>query len=215
MSYINDSLKKAQKEKDIRHIRYSSVIEGSRKEKQALGGKAFWGSLALLVLIILVFTSYSWLDLSVGNIVPATEFKGPAQIKQYNGGIDTKDLYDKAGNLLKSGRFQDAKKSYEEALGLDPGYVDALNNLGVIYMRDKDYSTAKRSFEKAILLKPVNAEPYYNLACLHAIKGEGKQGLVYLKKAVSLDKSVREWVRNDSDLENLRVLHGFKEMMSE
>ena len=214
MSTINEALKKAQKERDARHIQYSGVLEGSRKEKRAFGGKAFRCFLLLLVLILLVFTSYSWLDLSVGKIVSTTGLKGPASIKLQDRGPDTKDLYYKARHLYKNRRFKDAKKLYEEVLGLDPGYVDALNNVGVIYIRDKDYMAARRSLEKAIRLNPVYVEPYYNLACLHAIKGEVRQGLVYLKKAISLDHAVRDWAQNDTDLVNLRALPEFKEIMA-
>ena len=91
--------------------------------------------------------------------------------------------------------------------------MDALNNLGVIYIRDKDYLAAQRSFEKAIRLKPGHVDPHYNLACLHAIKGEVKQSLAHLKKAVSLDHSARDWARRDTDLTNLRGVSEFEEII--
>jgi Tfp pilus assembly protein PilF len=93
---------------------------------------------------------------------------------------------------------------------LDPRYVDALNNLGVIYIRDKEYMAAQRNFEKAARLKPDYVDAHYNLACLHAIKGEATQSLAHLKRAVSLDNSARDWAQKDTDLENLRGLPEFE-----
>ncbi|MFC1867519.1 tetratricopeptide repeat protein [Thermodesulfobacteriota bacterium] len=215
MSYINEALKKAQKERDTLHIQYSGVLEGSRKERRTFGNKGFWYSLLLLILIFLVFTSYSWLDLPDSKIFSTPEFKSPAKIGLGESDTDTKNLYNKARHLDKKGHFQDAKKLYKEVISLDPGYIEVLNNLGIIYIREKDYIAAKHSFNKAILLNPGSVESYYNLACLHAIEGEVRQGLVYLKKATSLDNAVRGWARDDSDLKNLRALPEFNDIIAE
>ncbi len=109
--------------------------------------------------------------------------------------------------------MEEARRLYEESLRLDPGYVDALNNLGVIFIGKRDYVAARRSLEKAVRLKPRYAEPFYNLACLNAIRGDIKLALAQLKKAVSLDPTVRDWARKDTDLESLRHLPEFRELM--
>jgi len=122
-------------------------------------------------------------------------------------------FYEKAMRFHKRGRLKDAKRFYQEALRLDPSFVDALNNLGVLYIRDKDYTAAQRSFEKAIQLQPGYVDSYYNLACLYAIKGEAGQSLDHLKKATSLDREAKDWARKDTDLENLRGLPEFEEII--
>jgi tetratricopeptide (TPR) repeat protein len=137
---------------------------------------------------------------------PATDTR-PETVK------DVKESYDRARLFHKNGSLQDAGRLYRETLRVDPGYVDALNNLGVIYIQEKDYLAAQASLEKAIRLKPGYVEPYYNLACLYAIKGEIGESLPYLRKAVSLDQSVRDWARRDTDLENLRGLPEFNEII--
>lgn len=123
------------------------------------------------------------------------------------------ETYDRARQFHKEGRLEEARRLYEESLRLDPGYVDALNNLGVILIRKRDYDAAQRNLEKAVRLKPKYAEPFYNLACLNAIRGELKLALAQLKKAVSLDPMVRDWARKDTDLENLKNLPEFKELI--
>jgi tetratricopeptide (TPR) repeat protein len=123
------------------------------------------------------------------------------------------ETYERARRFHTEGRLEEAKRLYEETLQLDPGHVDTLNNLGVIYMRKKDYLAAERNLEKAVRLKPRYAEPFYNLACLKAITGDTKRALAYLQKAFSLDPTVRDWAQKDADLETLRQLPEFKELI--
>jgi len=133
--------------------------------------------------------------------------------KQPESEVNAVALYEKATGFQKSGRLQEAKQLYEETLSLDPYYVDALNNLGVIHIHDKNYSAARAFFAKAIRLKPDYVDSYYNLACLHALKGELRQSLSHLKKAVSLDQSVKDWAQRDTDLQNLRGGTEFEEII--
>ena len=139
----------------------------------------------------------------------------PVQIEQAGGEKQLKALYEKAGSLFKNGQYEAAKKVYEEMLDLDPGCVDALNNIGIIDLRDRNYLSAELHLEKAIRLKPVFTEPYYNLACLNAIKGDRKRGLTYLQRAVSLNHEVRHWASNDRDLASLKDLPAFQEIIEE
>ena len=126
---------------------------------------------------------------------------------------DPETTYERARRFHKEGRIEEAKRLYEETLRLDPGHVDSLNNLGVIFLRKRDYLSAQRSLGKAVRLKPRYAEPYYNLACLNAITGDTKKAMAYLQKAVSLDPTVRDWAQRDTDLETLRQLPEFKELI--
>ncbi len=117
---------------------------------------------------------------------------------------NVKQLYYRARAFQKSGQINDAKQLYHKALKADPNYVDAMNNLGVIYLQEKDYKEAQKNFERAIRFKPENVDPYYNLACIYALKGEIKLSIAHLKKARSLNRSAKEWARTDADLQNLK-----------
>lgn len=109
--------------------------------------------------------------------------------------------------------MEDARGFYKKALMLDSNSVNALNDLGVAYMQDRDYVEAQKSFEHAIQRKPDYVDAYYNLACLHALKGEKIRSLTHLKKAISLDSSVREWARKDRDLQHLKGQPEFQEII--
>jgi len=210
MSHIHKALNKAQKEKDARYREYHGIASAAGSKPRPFSGKT--RGLTFFLLILLAFTAYLLLFFK-DTQPPIRELATHEATRQPESPVNIVALYERARLLHKNGRLHEAKRLYQEILGLDPDYVDALNNLGVIYIHDKNYSTARSNFEKAIELKPDYVDSYYNLACLHAIKGEVPQGLARLKKAVSLDRSVRDWARRDTDLKNLRGVPGFEEIV--
>ena len=211
MSYIHEALLKAQKEKDARHPRYQRTLSDTAGKPGIFSGRAVW--MISLGVILLAFALYSWLDFKEKNTVPAPEVSRPeAQSRSEDYG-KAEECYERARHLHKIGRLEDARMLYKKTLMLDPGSVYALNNLGVLYMQDKNYAEAQNSFEHAVQQRPDYVDPYYNLACLHALKGETIRSLAQLKKAVSLDTSVREWARKDRDLQSLKREPGFQEII--
>jgi tetratricopeptide (TPR) repeat protein len=108
----------------------------------------------------------------------------------------------------REGSLQKAKKLYEAALKISPDLASAWNNLGAIYMKERNYSAALSVLQKALRIKPNDADPYYNLACVYTLQKDIAQGLSYLKKAVSVDGEARNWAMTDADLKNL---HGHSE----
>jgi tetratricopeptide (TPR) repeat protein len=241
MSYINEALKKAQREKDALYLKYTGILTARGKDKKALSGRLLWVFILGVTGIFLAFGAYSWLNTSekpiaasaegakaqgnrpavptsrvsdrVQRMAQAVEPKSPAKPSRRRSAINAQSLYERGEHFRKQGRFKDAKRFYEETLKIDPDHVDALNNLGVIYFSDQDYSTAQRKFEAITRIRPGDVDAYYNLACVHAVKGELRDGLAYLKKAISLRSVVREWAREDPDMGNLHGLPEFEEIL--
>jgi tetratricopeptide (TPR) repeat protein len=237
MSFIHEALKKAQKEKDARYRKYDGIVSTPEYKPRLFSGKALW--LISFLVISLAFAGYLWLPSkriqprirepampeatrqSVRHPNPLSregegKVRGASQklLSEHPEGVaGAATLYEEARLFQKSGRLQEAKRLYEETLRLDPDYLDALNNLGVIQIHDKNYSAARAFFAKAIRLKSDYVDAYYNLACLHALNGKLTQSLSHLKKAVSLDQSVKDWARRDTDLQNLRRVPEFEEII--
>ena len=207
MSFIHDALQKAQKEKDARHREHDAIVSAAGHKPRILSRKALWG--ASFLLVSLAFAAYLWLP-SRAKQPAIREPESPEVTPQPKSVENPAAFYEKARLLQKNGRLQKAQRFYEKTLSLDPDHVDALNNLGVIYIHDKDYSAARAFFAKAIRQRPGYVDAYYNLGCLHALKGELAESLSHLKKAVTLDKSVKDWARTDSDLQNLRGVPEFE-----
>ncbi len=211
MSYIREALRKAQKEKDARYPRYQRIFFSPRRKVGIFSLRPLW--LICLLVIVLGLALYSWFDSGNKGATSAPTNPNPEVRPIPEISVNAKDLYDRARHLHKMSRLEEARRLYYKALMLDPGNVYALNNLGVIYIQEGNYLEAKKSLEDAIQQKPEYVDPYYNLACLYALKGEVMKSLAQLKRAVSLDESVSEWARKDRDLQNLRGMPGFEEIM--
>ena len=212
MSYIHEALRKAQKEKDSRSPDHHRPFSGTVKKRGVFSGRSRW--LVALGVILLAFTLYSWLDFNGKEAVTASDEKvKPTVQPERTDPVQAGEFYKRARFLQRSGRLEDAKVLYNKALMLDSNSVKALNDLGVAYMQGRDYVEAQESFEQAIQRKPDYVDAYYNLACLYALKGEKIRSLNHLKKAISLDASVREWAKKDRDLQNLKGQTEFQEII--
>ncbi len=66
--------------------------------------------------------------------------------------------------MLARTRIFEAKMWYRQALGLDPRHARALNNLGVLALREKRWPTAQKLFEKSLEQQPADAKTNYLLA---------------------------------------------------
>ena len=221
MSFINDALKKAQKEKDTHYIEYNGSLTAGRKKKSISGGRLLGFSFFIIVFLILGFFIYSILNSREDQpgftekheqIRPRTIKKVPVPASKQKEEIDAETLYSRAKNYHTEGNLQQAKIYYLESLKKDPGFLDSLNNLGILCINAKDYENGRKYLEKAVRLNPEHPDPYYNLACLFSITGEAGKSLEYLKKAVSLDNKVIEWAKKDTDLENLRGIDEFEKI---
>lgn len=127
--------------------------------------------------------------------------------------VDVKRLYSNALNYQQNGNPAMAEKVYRKILAIDPEFIMGLNNLGVICMSQKKNKEAADMFRKAIDLKAGYVDPYYNLACLYSMSGNISKSLYYLKMAVSINNSVKNWAKNDKDLEGLRMSETYKKIM--
>jgi tetratricopeptide (TPR) repeat protein len=239
MSYINEALRKAQKERDNRYEQFGGIIAACpggadhvRKRRVALFVAA---ALILLVSTLLLFAVRAPQQPPLTKKVPQSSVAGttatPAVATQPEpkamassltavqppGGTQTArgaDLrYGEALLAQRKGDFKRAEALYQKALTLDPGHVRALNNLGVIYMTQKKREKAIVVLGRAVVLKKDYVDPYYNMACLYAQVNEIKESLGYLKVAAAIDGDVLNWVKKDADMKNVAASPEFKKIM--
>ncbi|MBW6486630.1 MAG: tetratricopeptide repeat protein [Syntrophobacterales bacterium] len=126
--------------------------------------------------------------------------------------VEIKRRQEEAALAQRSGNFSTAKTLYGEILTLDEDNVEALNNLGVVYLSERKSDKALALFRRAVLLKRDYVDPYYNMACLYAQKNDIDQSLWYLKIAISIDKEVMSWVKKDADMKKVVASPKFKGM---
>ena len=210
MSYIHEALQKAQKEKDARFPKYKRILLGSKGKPGIFFSKILW--LIFLFVILLAFTVNSWFDLKNKKTLSGPKNQKTAVSDKAKASVNGADFYERARNFQKIGRLKEAQRFYKQARALEPGNVFILNNLGVIYIQQRNYSEARNSLENAIRIKPEYVDPYYNLACLYALRGKVMKSLENLKKAISVNRLVIEWARKDRDLQNMRGMPEFEEI---
>jgi len=100
-------------------------------------------------------------------------------------------LYDKLGiiQLLMDQRGA-ARKNFAQALKYDPGYVAAINNLGVVALLNKKYKTSVNYFKQALALEESNASIHVNLAEAWIGLDETDRAMTEYARALELDADV-------------------------
>ncbi len=86
-----------------------------------------------------------------------------------------------AANYFESGQTTVALDEVKQALATDPGYADAYNLRGLIYMRLNEYAQAENSFRRALGVRPNDPSVLHNqawLQCLQQKYAEADQNFV-------------------------------------
>lgn len=236
MSYINDALRKLQKEKKTRYVAYDHIVSAPGKKSEP---PQKWLSI-IGILIVLFFAAgmivllYGLEDKKVPVIhkisappvappvvaepkpnkkVELKPHKTTAKVGTTQEIAESKALFAQALERQREGKLEGAKKLYRKVVEIDQHNVQAFNNLGVIYMGEKNYKRAIMRFNNALDIKHDYVDAHYNLACLYAQKNDVPQSLFYLKNAIEFNPEVRKWAKNDGDLKALANLPEFKKLM--
>jgi Flp pilus assembly protein TadD len=75
-----------------------------------------------------------------------------------------------------------ASEYLHKALQVRPVYPEALNNLGILYLKTQRRDEAVASFEESIRVAPDFDQPYLNLARVHAIEGNPERARAVLRE---------------------------------
>ncbi len=222
MSYITDALKRSQKANDDRYFPYRGLIL-SRRRRGVRGRKRLIFGVSLVSLAFLASTAFSLIvffgqdpagkENDVTAIPPPAVYRAkinaaarqPAPLAPEHPARDADILFQAALRRQQAGDLGDAEALYRKALGIDPKNLNALNNLGVLYTSQKRDREAIDIFNTLIDARGNWADPYYNLACLYSRQGNAPKSLWYLRVALWMDRELKEWARNDSDLEPLHT----------
>ncbi len=121
--------------------------------------------------------------------------------------------FSEALQAQREGRLDEAKELYKQVIRKEPRHLQALNNLGVVYLKMKRYKWAVIRLNDALNIKQDYLDAHYNLACLYAQKNDTKKSLYYLKNAVDINPEVRQWASRDDDFKSLARLPEFNKIL--
>ena len=93
-----------------------------------------------------------------------------------------------------------AIQAYQKAIELNPTYIEAYNNLGIIYQETGDLDRALQVYQKATEINPQYEKAYNNMGILLLLKGRLEEATEAFQKALSINPN------NVESLINLGVL---------
>ena len=106
------------------------------------------------------------------------------------------------------GDFDKAIECYRKVIQLDPTFVVAHNNLGMVYI-DKDmFEEAIGSLKKTLELEPNYAEAYNNLGFVYRRLGDEIKAAAHYRKFLALEPDVEDGPKIQAWLEGVIAEHG-------
>jgi Flp pilus assembly protein TadD len=97
-----------------------------------------------------------------------------------------KKAFERAAKLSKARKNAEAARELEQAISIDPGFVDAYINLGAHYYLLNRLVDAERVLVRAIELDPSSATGHSNLAAVELLRGDLAGAERYAKRALAL-----------------------------
>lgn len=112
-------------------------------------------------------------DLVKAGVLVAAPTETSTEVQRESSKV--RDLLENGNRLTREGRYEEAAKSFEEALTLYPDYSQARFNLGIVRMKMGDRERAKEQFRMFIETDPFNPIAGKAREMLDEISG-GKEG---------------------------------------
>jgi len=99
-------------------------------------------------------------------------------------------------------------------IAADPENGRALYLAAGMQVRLGDIEGARRNIEAALRLQPDDFGTLYNAACTYTHMGDSERAFDLLERAVSVGHGFLDWIERDSDLDALRDLPRYREIMA-
>ena len=90
-----------------------------------------------------------------------------------------------ASGYFEQGQTSVALDELKQALLLDPGYADAYNLRGLVYMRLNDIPLAEDSFRRALVLNPKDADVAHNFGWLMCQQARYRESNQFFAQAIA------------------------------
>jgi tetratricopeptide (TPR) repeat protein len=121
--------------------------------------------------------------------------------------------YKQGNNYLIARNYGKAFSEYEKALSINPGLIDAMYKLGVVFTEIGENNKAIDCFKKIIVTQPHMASCYYNVACIYARQNMTQEAIDWLRQ--SIVHGYKDWkkIKTDNDLNNIRTTKYYQELM--
>jgi tetratricopeptide (TPR) repeat protein len=109
-----------------------------------------------------------------------------ASVRQTQAQQSAVDYYQQGNVWSEKKEFDRAIADYDQAIKLDPKYIDAYNNRGLAWNEKKEYDRAIADLDQAIKFDPNYAKAYYNRGVSWNGKGEYDRAIADCDRAIKL-----------------------------
>ncbi len=96
----------------------------------------------------------------------------------------------------RQGNTEEAVHDFEQALGLNPNHLIALDNLGNAYRQMSRWEDARQILQRAVNIDPDDPEANYSLAMVYAQTNDNKSAYEYFQRALKLRPAYPEALNN-------------------
>ena len=99
------------------------------------------------------------------------------------------DMYTKGAQALRQGDNKTAEEMFSRALELNPGNVDALNDLGTLLGQQNRLDEAIQKFQEVLKVKPDDIWALSNIGTAYGVKGDTKKAIEIFEKVITVNPS--------------------------
>ncbi len=111
----------------------------------------------------------------------------PPNPKPISPNVKKLEHYDQAWIFFDENDYDMAISEFEKCLDIDPYFVKAYCNLGVIYILKKDYTKAINELNQALNIDPKFKEAYFNIGLAYLKIGNYKEAKISADNALQID----------------------------
>ncbi len=120
-----------------------------------------------------------------------------------------------ARQLIGQRKFVEAEALLADLVEKNPGSAVGWMLLGYTRHAQGKLDLALEAHLKAANFNQVQATAFYNIACVYSLQDKPEQSMEYLRKAVAAGFADPTLLATDTDLENVRGMDGFDELLPE
>lgn len=118
--------------------------------------------------------------------IKLTQIAGSKNIDLYTDEKTSKNIA-KAYKLFNENLSKDNIEKYDEIIKLNPSFMEAYNNRGILNLKNRKYTNAIKDFEKALQINSNNKDVIFNLALSHYSNEDYNNAILYIDKYFQLD----------------------------
>ncbi|MFN0171735.1 MAG: tetratricopeptide repeat protein, partial [Bryobacteraceae bacterium] len=159
-------------ERDLMGCEIRAVLPGFRSESVPLSGRRTMDNPDVGTIVLRRLANVE------GTTISAIAMKAPK---------DAKKAIEKAHNLLKKNKADEAMKEYEKAVGIYPQYSTAFYEMGRIHESKNRAEEARKCYLQAIEIDSKYVNPYRQLAGMYVREQKWREAAEFSQKAIKLD----------------------------